>query len=1058
MSALHVKPKKFSNVYANDQFSGMRNSTLKNVRELFTKNSSSGFEEIFIRQKVDGVSMLLHLSLCKNPPRDCYFLHADMKHHKQNDIKQNAWHPCRNVQKKIVGYFYVHIFTAYGVEQKNQDNLCPHKPLYLPTDVLFQLHREIAGWPNLYKLFESSHDKKRKWIPSFSNNTHEIKFLIFRCELSLPGRGAHAVTTSIVDSWRHANKSDARKEHAVMNARLNFQIFILDCVFGVRPEFIIQMISGFKICTLGKEPVDAFVQNANVASHLFSREEFMQILFTGLNINKLHKSQLHVVQNAYFIEQLIGVEYNVAIRRGYGYLKNGWQMTTKDKETASQDKPETILWYHGPGLTFDETLKSMSMSSRLYGNEQHPVCMSVITVPYIYYHTYKVDNAFYIDKSHIDVAFLRSYSDMVLMLTQHFNAEGAVVSFVRQGPQMKELPCHYKLKDNVVLFNAPFYAADPEQCYQDGDLELPKLVEQRGVCKHLFPQRSNQWPNAHVLCYDKPGHMFNREDRNAIIKAVKNRIQPGEGQTSTNKHDRALNSLAIVSQMGVIHTAQRVFCDPEQVPSTTPFEIDDSKVKYVTDLPPVIVSGNFVNGRPNPVIPTSVHAKQDTQLQRAQMILEEQTEYLHNAATFPFSDCKRILQTVKEATQVFAKKEMKSLDQIFEQSYCKNTFSNIWTTMFIILHMRLMLHMSETDFRARHNFIEIWGHASKVLKQLFCTDIRLRYIADDKSKVSYYIALWPAFKIIWSAVESCTNMDTALDIIKTFKYKPGEPPAPPPPQHIHYQKLFTHNRQVLARDYNCSQVMLTAIDTTLDEQLASYISYLTTDATKQEDFNLFHAEASLVTLTTFDPTRFHTDKMTDKINAAKNKCKVDKDEQMKYYRAPYNFDQYHSNKPNALSIFLTKMNQRYGLGATLHGLLPAYTQICDFDPQLFADLQSLKQHFKIVKTLSELDKNYVDDKQSITESKKRYDLQLELMQMALTEANEIKTSKILAFYKSECNRDCFIPQNQEKNIEEALKKINLSARINLKSVCKVFANWHFGDLGDDARVESKQLM
>ena len=183
MSALHVKPKKFSNVYANDQFSGMRNSTLKNVRELFTKNSSSGFEEIFIRQKVDGVSMLLHLSLCKNPPRDCYFLHADMKHHKQNDIKQNAWHPCRNVQKKIVGYFYVHIFTAYGVEQKNQDNLCPHKPLYLPIDVLFQLHREIAGWPNLYKLFESSHDKKRKWIPFCSNNTHEIKFLIFRCEL-----------------------------------------------------------------------------------------------------------------------------------------------------------------------------------------------------------------------------------------------------------------------------------------------------------------------------------------------------------------------------------------------------------------------------------------------------------------------------------------------------------------------------------------------------------------------------------------------------------------------------------------------------------------------------------------------------------------------------------------------------------------------------------------------------------------------------------------------------------------------------------------------------------
>ena len=88
------------------------------------------------------------------------------------------------------------------------------------------------------------------------------------------------------------------------------------------------------------------------------------------------------------------------------------------------------------------------------------------------------------------------------------------------------------------------------------------------------------------------------------------------------------------------------------------------------------------------------------------------------------------------------------------------------------------------------------------------------------------------------------------------------------------------------------------------------------------------------------------------------------------------------------------MNQRYGLGATLHGLLPAYTEICDFDPQLFADLVSLRQE-KILKILREL---------NTTASAARYNSQLELMKIADTEANKINRPNILKFYKSECGR------------------------------------------------------
>ena len=74
--------------------------------------------------------------------------------------------------------------------------------------------------------------------------------------------------------------------------------------------------------------------------------------------------------------------------------------------------------------------------------------------------------------------------------------------------------------------------------------------------------------------------------------------------------------------------------------------------------------------------------------------------------------------------------------------------------------------------------------------------------------------------------------------------------------------------------------MLTAIDTTLDEQLASYISYLTTHGTKQEDFHLLRAENSLVNVTTNHPGRLHTNKMNNKTNAEKKKCKLDPKEQM----------------------------------------------------------------------------------------------------------------------------------------------------------------------------------
>ena len=55
-------------------------SSFTEVCDLMSDNNHNNYEEIFIRQKVDGVSALLVLSLCTQDPGDgCVFVHQNMK-------------------------------------------------------------------------------------------------------------------------------------------------------------------------------------------------------------------------------------------------------------------------------------------------------------------------------------------------------------------------------------------------------------------------------------------------------------------------------------------------------------------------------------------------------------------------------------------------------------------------------------------------------------------------------------------------------------------------------------------------------------------------------------------------------------------------------------------------------------------------------------------------------------------------------------------------------------------------------------------------------------------
>ena len=164
------------------------------------------------------------------------------------------------------------------------------------------------------------------------------------------------------------------------------------------------------------------------------------------------------------------------------------------------------------------------------------------------------------------------------------------------------------------------------------------------------------------------------------------------------------------------------------------------------------------------------------------------------------------------------------------------------------------------------------------------------------------------------------------------------------------------------------------------------------------------------------------------------------------YEPPYGQCKLFVNRKNMLARFLeTDMQVKYGLFATLHGVLSVYTEICVFDAALHYDLKKKKENDAYAKLLLDAIENL-----DTCTSKKRYALQTYWNIVAQEEHKNIQ-NEIKRFYQARCKRDTPAPHNADNQVKQVCDKLQI------QFVCKVFANWHFGDLGDDARVEARQL-
>ena len=153
----------------------------------------------------------------------------------------------------------------------------------------------------------------------------------------------------------------------------------------------------------------------------------------------------------------------------------------------------------------------------------------------------------------------------------------------------------------------------------------------------------------------------------------------------------------------------------------------------------------------------------------------------------------------------------------------------------------------------------------------------------------------------------------------------------------------------------------------------------------------------------------------------------------------------HRNVKNSLSNFLQTMQSQYTLFSTLHGILPAYSTVCHFDPVLIAELSIMSTNSNALSTLilqalqnmNDFDANVFNENTSYNE---------QAVEIQNTIQKEMHT-----FYQQRCGRITAHPTS----IDDTNKRVFRSLG-GVHDLCKVFANWHFGDLGDDARVECKQ--
>ena len=1124
----------------------MPNKTFTQICELMqNKNNtkSNNLQEILIRQKVDGVSCLLILSLCKHNPRDSVFITEHMRQQckadpnkVQNPMKmcRNAWHPyyvdmsgdvihddpglLRRTSGLVYGWFHVHIVTSFGFEQAvSEHKVCKYRPLYLPDIVLFQLHRDIAGWSGLKGMFENIANNSGK-----VTSGQLMKMLVFRCELALPGLKAHAVTTGIVVSWmsesqiisqarRNSKSKKPEPEKMDMNeyeddelidedpdsvnetpetvsrvehARKNFQIYILSCVFEMQPVFVTEMLHGF-----WTNAQHTFQQSMHYNNHLFSRDEFMQaLLSTPQTIVEFSNQQTKEAQDACFVENLIKANEG----NKYGCCAHDWNNLKSDgivKRDGTEGGVIVVCESHSRGdYNVWQCLEGVSQSHR--GNEDQNVHMPVITTPMIFLHHVNYlqlikNKEGVVDASKCsvlnlnDAQCIRSCADRISLLCQHLNFEGAVVSCLYTDDKGKQCTGNFKLKENCVSVCMPYLACDPKAAAVSNPGEW---YDTRGVTSHLFPMYGSETtvPKIHIKCYAETRRLALDEELR-----IKEKITASPELTSKA-------SLAVTSELGVTHSASRITWQCNDGSWEDYFDSDS--YSKITRMPLLLVSGNFENGRQTPAILNSLQ-EASNQNKRATAILQEKARFLYRANVFAVDRCMKLLTEtgtlgfIQQDTLQFNPSDKKDLNissfqDIWKTDYCCNVLKNVYTTMFLILHMRLMLNLIQKDDICKQNLQSIWFNASKLLKQMFCTNLKFSTIYGEQSKAQCRPATWPYFKFLYEHLQACTCLDDIHETLSSDKFKENLQKFQTQEYDIILAKSDETTANSICAEFaeKCKQYTFYVLDVKTknehyQEQQANehtrkkrkkneeefqiktvadgLVNLLQTSVEQRDALEQYYKKSSNASKSLINKLndcdgehKVYTQDMITKWQNIRKLCKTEAevDEYMECFEPCYDYFNEFKNLPNnILATFFQLMHHKYTLFSSLHGVLAAKSDILDFDPFFYHELRSaarLSRDGPLTQILENI-------QCLLSSSQDNYADQDQYLDSVLREQSQME-GQMKAFYQARCSRETPAPSNWAALI---LPKVNA---FGVEHVCKVFANWHFGDLGDDSRVECKQ--
>ena len=388
--------------------------------------------------------------------------------------------------------------------------------------------------------------------------------------------------------------------------------------------------------------------------------------------------------------------------------------------------------------------------------------------------------------------------------------------------------------------------------------------------------------------------------------------------------------------------------------------------------------------------------------------------------------------------------------------------------MCLQVHMRYMLLCSANDTKCKHELWDLWCCGSKVLKQMFCADLRYYVAINGCSKAQYRPADWPVCAFLHTLLEQCQNMQAIHDVlVQNFdvqfqKFKQEELQRTSPAisnqifemfekvvkLYIKYLNKILGKQTSSVNEYELLENVIFSASNTPENQLQELEEKSELLGPKKGIDGVakaLHKEwQSQINIRDKNSYKFYSIKMIKQWMEFRSK---NKNAMSSWNPIEPNFDYFeeHKNVKNRLSDFLTEMSSHYTLFSTLHGVLAARSTVFQFDPVLVSELAIMKQngHELGGKVYSALERMHHSHKV-------KYEKQIQENKAAVDKQNLIQ-QEMHAFYQQRCGRITAHPTSIDDTNKHVFRSLG-----GVHVLCKVFANWHFGDLGDDSRVECKQ--